>query len=343
MLAIPLPLCAALFFAPESPYYLTRKGRLEQAVVAMDRLHAPHPTINSEHLVAQIQETFALEAKLQAGGGTYADCFRGVNRRRTEIAVISWTMPALVGYVVQVSESAEHRRARFPALTIARAGSKAVGQMLNNPPPSQFYATFFFTRAGIPTEQAFAMGLGNYCVAFVAGIVSWFLQYKFGRRNLILGGLVCMSPLMLLVGVLDFATSSAGRWTQSVMLIVWFALYVLFPYPFLNDSHLTLLLKQLRVMPWTDPLCHCRRGKSRNSFARVRRSPNSRQVPAIKLRAKTLALARMLYYAVLISASVLSPYFLQTWNLKGKAAFPAFGLTLLSLVWAFVRLPEMKG
>lgn len=66
-------------------------------------------------------------------------------------------------------------------------------------------------------------------------------------------------------------------------------------------------------------------------------------MPAIKLRAKTLALARMLYYAVLISASVLSPYFLQTWNLKGKAAFPAFGFTLFSLIWAFIRLPEMKG
>ncbi|ORY84128.1 general substrate transporter [Leucosporidium creatinivorum] len=268
MFAIPLPLAVALFFAPESPYYLARKGRLEEAATAMDRLHAPHPTINSQHLVAHIQETFRIETQLKTGG-TYAACFRGTNRRRTEIAIISWTMPALVGYVVQ------------------------------------FYATFFFTRAGLPTDKAFALGLGNYCIAFAGGITSWFLQYRFGRRTLICAGLFFMSPLMFLVGALDFATSNAGRWAQSIMLMIWFYFYgsCLGPIPYVIAA----------------------------------------EVPAMKLRAKTLALARMLYYAVLISASVLSPYFLQTWNLKGKAAFPAFGFTLLSLIWSFVRLPEMKG
>lgn len=103
MFAIPIPLAVALFFAPESPYYLAKKGRLEEAAAAMDRLHAPHPTVNSQHLVAHIKETFAIETQLRTGG-TYTACFRGTNRRRTEIAIISWTMPALVGYVVQVSE-----------------------------------------------------------------------------------------------------------------------------------------------------------------------------------------------------------------------------------------------
>ena len=38
-----------------------------------------------------------------------------------------------------------------------------------------------------------------------------------------------------------------------------------------------------------------------------------------------------------------APYFLQTWDLKGKSAFPAFGFTVLLLNWAWWRLPEAKG
>ncbi|GAA5859880.1 hypothetical protein JCM8547_004370 [Rhodosporidiobolus lusitaniae] len=268
MFVVPIPLAIGLYFAPESPYYLARKGRIDEATAAMDRLHAPHASINSRELVEQIAETHRIETEMKTGG-TWKDCFTGVNLRRTEIAVISWTAPGLVGYVFQ------------------------------------FYATFFFTRAGFPTDKAFALGLANYAIAFVGTVTSWFLQYKFGRRSIILYGFCSMLPLTTLVGALDFTTSSTGRWAQAAFLMIFFFSY----------------------------------GSSQGPVPYVIASESS----AVKLRAKTLALARTTYYCVLISSTTLAPYFFQTWDLKGKSAFPAAGFTLILLVWSYFRLPEMKG
>lgn len=100
ILVPPIPLALALYFAPESPYYLARKDRLEEATAAMDRLHAAHPSVNSRELVEQIAETNRLESEMRTGG-TWAACFSGVNRRRTEIAIVAWTSPALVGFAVR--------------------------------------------------------------------------------------------------------------------------------------------------------------------------------------------------------------------------------------------------
>ncbi|GAA6021060.1 hypothetical protein JCM10207_003904 [Rhodosporidiobolus poonsookiae] len=268
MFALPVPLAIALFFAPENPYWLARKGRMEDAVKSMDRLHAPHPAISSQRIVDGIAETYRLETEM-ATGGSFADCFKGINLRRTEISVIAWTAPGLVGYVVQ------------------------------------FYATFFFTRAGFPTNQAFILGLANYAIAFVGGICSWPLQYFCGRRTLLVIGLCCMLPLMTLVGALDFVKTEAGRWAQPVMLMIWFFMY----------------------------------GSTQGPVPYV----VAAEAPAVKLRAKTLAIARAVYYAVLISATTLSPYMLQTWDLKGKTAFIPAGFTALLIVWSYFRLPEMKG
>ncbi|GAA5894139.1 hypothetical protein JCM6882_007993, partial [Rhodosporidiobolus microsporus] len=268
MFFIPIPLACALFFAPENPYWLARKGRMDEATAAMERLHRSHPLINSQRIVDGIAETYRLETEM-ATGGSFIDCFKGINLRRTEIAVVAWTSPGLVGYVVQ------------------------------------FYATFFFTRAGFPPSQAFILGLANYAIAFVGGICSWFLQYFFGRRTLIVTGLCCMLPLMTLVGALDFVKTSAGRWAQPVMLMIWFFMY----------------------------------GSTQGPVPYV----IAAEAPAIKLRAKTLAIARMVYYVALISSTTLSPYMLQTWDLKGKTAFIPAGFTALLILWSFFRLPEMKG
>ncbi|GAA6000071.1 uncharacterized protein JCM10292_003610 [Rhodotorula paludigena] len=265
---IPIPLAVALFFAPESPYYLARKGRLEEAAAAMDRLHRPHPSVDSRELVEQIAETHRIETEMKTGG-KWQSCFQGVNLRRTEIAVISWTSPGLVGFVFQ------------------------------------FFATFFFTRAGFPPDKAFALGLGNYAIAFVGTVTSWFLQAHLGRRTIILYGYCVMLPLVTLVACLDFAKTDSGRWAQAILLMVWFFGY----------------------------------GSSQGPI------PYSiaAESPAIKLRAKTLALARGIYYIVLILSTTLAPYFFQTWNLKGKSAFPAVAFTAILFVWSFFRLPEMKG
>jgi MFS transporter, SP family, general alpha glucoside:H+ symporter len=68
-------------------------------------------------------------------------------------------------------------------------------------------------------------------------------------------------------------------------------------------------------------------------------------VGAANLRAKTIALGRNTYYFLSIINTVVSPYFLnpKELDLKGKAAFLPWGLTVSMVVWTYFRLPELKG
>ena len=56
---------------------------------SLDRLvTAPRNVINTEHTLASIHHTIELERSTKVGG-SYLDCFKGTNLRRTEIAMIS--------------------------------------------------------------------------------------------------------------------------------------------------------------------------------------------------------------------------------------------------------------
>lgn len=77
--AIILPI---IIFAPESPWWLQRQGRLEEAERSLTRLAAKN--IDVKPALAMIVETDKLEREMEAGSN-YLDCFNKVNRRRTEI------------------------------------------------------------------------------------------------------------------------------------------------------------------------------------------------------------------------------------------------------------------
>ena len=96
----PLIILAGLPFAPESPWWLVRKGRFEDAEQALRRLAAPH--VDVKPTLAMIIETDRLEVEMETGT-TYWDCFKKVNLRRTEISVGVYTIQVfsgiyLVGY-----------------------------------------------------------------------------------------------------------------------------------------------------------------------------------------------------------------------------------------------------
>lgn len=124
-------------------------------------------------------------------GTSYSQCFTGTNRRRTEIAMISWGCQILPGFAIQN------------------------------------YTTYLFTLAGLSPSDSFKLSLGNFSIAFV-GTVSWFTQTRFGRRQIYMTGLAAMIPLMWTVGFLEFAPASSGstiKWTQSALLLIWFFCY----------------------------------------------------------------------------------------------------------------------
>lgn len=110
-----------LLFIPESPWWLVRRNRLQDAKKSLRKLASEK--VNVAATLAFIVETDKLEQEVEAGS-TYWDCFRPANRRRTEISVGVYCTQVLSGiYLIN-------------------------------------YGTFFFQQAGLPTDQAFNMSVG---------------------------------------------------------------------------------------------------------------------------------------------------------------------------------------
>lgn len=83
----PVPLFIAALLAPESPWFLVRSGKLEAAKRSLQRLSEPDHNVDHDATIALMVHTDKLE-KEEREGVSFADCFRGTNRRRTEIAIM---------------------------------------------------------------------------------------------------------------------------------------------------------------------------------------------------------------------------------------------------------------
>jgi MFS transporter, SP family, general alpha glucoside:H+ symporter len=202
----PLIILIGLPFAPESPWWLVRKGDFEGAEKSLRRL-ASSEVKDVKPTLAMIIETDRLEYEMEAGS-TYWDCFKKINRRRTEIATGV--------YAIQVF-----------------SGIYLVG-----------YATYFFTRksiepfqfhkypfridtnhkvAGLPTDKAFDMGVGFLAVGFLGTICSWFLLVHIGRRAIYNYGLTLLAVLQIIIGILDCSPNYINRpsviWAQSSLMV----------------------------------------------------------------------------------------------------------------------------
>lgn len=68
------------------------------------------------------------------------------------------------------------------------------------------------------------------------------------------------------------------------------------------------------------------------------------EIGATRLRTQTVVLGRSSYYVANLIGGVIEPYMINptAGDLKGKTAFFWGGASLLTLVWAFFRLPETK-
>jgi MFS family permease len=102
----PLVILIGTPFAPESPWWLVRKGRIDEAEQALRTLSSPG--VDVKNTLAMIIETDRLEVEMETGT-TYLDCFKGSNLRRTEISVGVYTIQVfsgiyLVGYATYFFE-----------------------------------------------------------------------------------------------------------------------------------------------------------------------------------------------------------------------------------------------
>lgn len=125
-------------------------------------------------------------------GSTYRDCFRGLDRRRTEICCVAFA-----------------------------------GQMLSG---AQFAygPSYFYLQAGMSVDNAYKLAVVSPALAFIGTVSSWVLLTYFGRRIIYLSGIAGMTAVLCVIGIISVVTNStAGLWVQAALCLVWQLVYSL--------------------------------------------------------------------------------------------------------------------
>ncbi|KAK0386977.1 hypothetical protein NLU13_5291 [Sarocladium strictum] len=166
------PLFLVAFFAPESPWYLVRRGKIEEAEKNIRRL-ARKDYYTDEMMadtVALMKHTNEME-RVEAEDSSYADCFRGTNFRRTLIVMMAWWVQIFNGQGITA------------------------------------YATIFLRSVGMSESNAFRYSMAIQSVNIVATGTAIILMGKIGRRLFYLFGTASIGVCMLAIGIMGFAAT----------------------------------------------------------------------------------------------------------------------------------------
>ncbi|KAM0279953.1 hypothetical protein ACHAQK_002146 [Fusarium lateritium] len=183
----PVFLIPLIWMSPESPWYLVRMGRLEEAEESLRRLQSPKATnVDPRRTLSTIIYTNNLEQRLNVGT-SYWDCFKGTELRRTEIACVVFAGQILCGICFAYNSS------------------------------------YFFSQVGLGTSTTYSLALGGTGLAFFGCLVNWFLLMpNFGRRTIYIWGMGGMCSVLVVIGILNAWTHiHAVAMSQACLTLLW--------------------------------------------------------------------------------------------------------------------------
>ena len=187
----PVPIIVGVVFAPESPWWLVRKGRAEDAKKALLGLTSRTETNWSiDDTIALMIHTNEHEKSISAGL-RYWDCFRGVDLRRTEIVSCVWMIQVFCG--------------------IWYGGN----------------VVYFLEQAGFDATKSFDFGVGENAIAVCGTLCSWFVMQRVGRRTLYLWGLAILFVILVAIGFMGIPAAGppAVGWASGALLVVFVFTY----------------------------------------------------------------------------------------------------------------------
>ncbi|KZO98348.1 maltose permease [Calocera viscosa TUFC12733] len=184
----PVILALGLFFIPESPWYLVRKGKHDKALRSLEQVLRGSGADPKLHL-RQIQETIELEAQHKEEG-RWIDLFKGTNRRRTFIASMVFVCQEMAGVQFVLG-----------------------------------YSTYFFELAGFATANAFKLGIGTLALAMVGNFIGLATIEHLGRRTLFFWGMIACTVDCLLLGICSVVPGQGALWGQAAFTMIYMLAY----------------------------------------------------------------------------------------------------------------------
>ncbi|KAI0815841.1 sugar transporter [Xylaria sp. FL0064] len=189
----PTPLAILIFCAPESPWWLVRKGRLQEAAHSVGRL-GRRSRLNTSESVAMMRRVIELEKSEKEP--SYIELFKGVDLYRTLIVCGVY------------------------------AAQNLTGNLIAN------QAVFFFEQAGVSINTAFALGLITSGLQTVFVMLSWILTSYLGRRTIYLWGSAFNVVLLIALGIAaSVGMSVAASNAQASLGLIISVLFTLGPAP----------------------------------------------------------------------------------------------------------------
>lgn len=197
----PCLLLLGLLILPESPSWLLIRGRTEDAKKSYLRFNGPD--FDADTAVAVAMLAIRKEEEEIAGGGSWLQCFKGTDGRRTTIICMVYISQQFIG-VNFVSG----------------------------------YLTYYFRLAGV--KNALGVAQAAYAIQLFGNICSWPLVDRIGRRPMIVGGCITITAGLLIIGGVSTVNNQSALSATVALMTIWGFLYQVSDRSVLSWNQLTL-------------------------------------------------------------------------------------------------------
>lgn len=168
---------------PESPHHHVAKGNYDKALGSLRKIYAD-PGV-AEAQLEIIKETYE-EAQIFADSGSYLELFDKYNWKRTLLACGPFFMQPMSG--------------------LAYVGS---------------YQTYYYQLSGFDTQKSFQISCGAQALSVSGTLTSFFLVDRFGRRFMVLYGIVSLAVLNILIAALGIRNEQSYLTASSAFLTMY--------------------------------------------------------------------------------------------------------------------------